>query len=82
MDVDRSADLDGNDKFIGPAIAPRLITCITPPPNSRPWPMLEIAYGLTKKGESMNIDLTTILVIAGAIIAGVVLSRFMRTRSK
>jgi hypothetical protein len=30
----------------------------------------------------MNIDLTTILVIAGAIIAGVVLSRFMRTRSK
>jgi hypothetical protein len=30
----------------------------------------------------MNIDLTTILVIAGAIIAGVVLSRFMRGRSK
>jgi hypothetical protein len=30
----------------------------------------------------MNIDLTTILVIAGAIIAGVVLSRFMRPRSK
>jgi hypothetical protein len=30
----------------------------------------------------MNIDLTTILVIAGAIIAGAVLSRFMRARSK
>ena len=30
----------------------------------------------------MNIDLTTILVIAGAIIAGVVLSRYMRARSK
>src|SRR4029079_5897562 len=30
----------------------------------------------------MNIDLTTILVIAGAIIAGVVLSRFMRARAK
>ena len=30
----------------------------------------------------MNIDLTTILVIAGAIIARVVLSRFMRARSK
>jgi hypothetical protein len=30
----------------------------------------------------MNIDLTTILVIAGAIIAGVALSRFMRARSK
>jgi hypothetical protein len=30
----------------------------------------------------MNIDLTTILVIAGAIIVGGVLSRFMRARSK
>jgi hypothetical protein len=30
----------------------------------------------------MNIDLTTILVIAGAIIAGAVLSRFMRAKSK
>jgi hypothetical protein len=30
----------------------------------------------------MNIDLTTILVIVGAIITGVVLSRFMRARSK
>jgi hypothetical protein len=30
----------------------------------------------------MNVDLTTILVITGAIIAGVVLSRFMRARSK
>jgi hypothetical protein len=30
----------------------------------------------------MNIDLTTILVIAGAIIGGVVLSRFLRARSK
>jgi hypothetical protein len=30
----------------------------------------------------MNINLTTILVIAGAIIAGAVLSRFMRAKSK
>jgi hypothetical protein len=29
----------------------------------------------------MNIDLTTILVIAGAIIVGVVVSRFVRARS-